>query len=337
MMNWEDKVVLVTGGTGSFGKKFTELLLKEKGPKKVIIFSRDELKQHEMRMHGFDDPRLRYFIGDVRDRERLVRAMHGVDIAVHAAALKQVPACEYNPMEAVKTNILGTSNAVEAALDAGVSRVMALSTDKAVNPVNLYGATKLAAEKLVVQSNAYAAGTATRYSCVRYGNVVGSRGSVVPLFLKQRASGRVTVTDERMTRFWLSLEQGVHFVIACIEQMEGGEVFVPKIPSTKVVDLARAIAPEAHIDIIGIRPGEKLHEVLISEDEARHTVDVDRMFVVQPAEAIWFGYSWKDKGTSLPDAYHYGSDNNQEWLDLAAIQEFVRPFEALHAQGKLEG
>src|SRR5581483_11704113 len=288
-MDWKNQVVLITGGTGSFGKKFTKILLEEKQPKKIIIFSRDELKQHEMRVAGYDHPSLRYFIGDVRDRERLVRAMHGVDIVVHAAALKQVPACEYNPMEAIKTNIMGTSNVVEAALDAGVKKVLALSTDKAVNPANLYGATKLAAEKLVIQSNAYAAGTATRYSCVRYGNVVGSRGSVVPLFLKQRASGKVTVTDERMTRFWLSLEEGVHFVINCIEQMEGGEVFVPKIPSTKVVDLARAIAPDAKIDIIGIRPGEKLHEALISEDEARTTVELDRMYVVQPAEALWFG------------------------------------------------
>src|SRR5512136_2103562 len=249
-MDWTNKSVLITGGTGSFGKKFTKILLAEKNPRKIIIFSRDELKQHEMRVHGYDDPRLRYFIGDVRDRERLLRALHGVDIVVHAAALKQVPACEYNPMEAIKTNIMGTSNVVEAALDAGVAKVMALSTDKAVNPVNLYGATKLAAEKLTVQSNAYAAGGATRYSCVRYGNVVGSRGSVVPVFLKQRASGRITITDERMTRFWLSLEQGTHFVMDCIEQMEGGEVFVPKIPSTRVLDLARAIAPEAQVEII---------------------------------------------------------------------------------------
>src|SRR5512136_3344566 len=249
-MDWTNKSVLITGGTGSFGKKFTKILLDEQEPRKVIIFSRDELKQHEMRVHGFDDPRLRYFIGDVRDVERLRRALHGVDIVVHAAALKQVPACEYNPMEAIKTNIMGTSNVVEAALDAGVAKVMALSTDKAVNPVNLYGATKLAAEKLVVQSNAYAAGTATRYSCTRYGNVVGSRGSVVPVFLKQRESGKVTITDDRMTRFWLSLEQGVHFVIKCITEMHGGEVFVPKIPSTRVLDLARAIAPEAQVEII---------------------------------------------------------------------------------------
>src|SRR6266540_4145229 len=254
-MDWKNQVVLVTGGTGSFGKKFIEILVRECNPKKVIVFSRDELKQYEMQARGFNQQNLRYFIGDVRDRDRLTRAMHGVDIVVHAAALKQVPACEYNPMEAIKTNIMGSSNVVEAALDAGVKKVMGLSTDKAVNPVNLYGATKLAAEKLTIQSNAYAAGMATRYSCVRYGNVVGSCGSVVPLFLKQRESGTVTITDERMTRFWLSLEQGVRFVMNCIEQMEGGEVFVPKIPSTKIVDLANAIVPNAKINIIGIRPG----------------------------------------------------------------------------------
>jgi UDP-N-acetylglucosamine 4,6-dehydratase len=336
-MEWKDKVVLVTGGTGSFGKKFTEFMLKEYQPKKLIIFSRDELKQHEMRVRGFDHPSLRYFIGDIRDRERLVRALHGVDIVVHAAALKQVPACEYNPMEAIKTNIMGTSNVVEAALDAGVKRVLALSTDKAVNPVNLYGATKLAAEKLVVQSNAYAAGTSTRYSCVRYGNVVGSRGSVVPLFLKQRSTGKVTITDERMTRFWLSLQQGVQFVINCIEQMEGGEVFVPKIPSTKVTDLAKAIAPEAEMEIIGIRPGEKLHEVLISEDESRTTVELDRMFVVQPAEALWFGYQWQSKGKLLGDGFRYGSDNNTEWLDVEGIKKYIAPFEEAIAAGTLEG
>src|SRR5512140_509602 len=253
VMDWKNQVVLITGGTGSFGKKFTEVALRDLQSRKLIIFSRDELKQHQMRTAGFDQPNLRYFIGDVRDRERLTRAMHGVDVVVHAAALKQVPACEYNPMEAVKTNIMGTSNVVEAALDAGVKKVMALSTDKAVNPVNLYGATKLAAEKLTVQSNAYAAGSATRYSCTRYGNVVGSRGSVVPVFLKQRENGRITITDARMTRFWLSLEQGVRFVIECIEQMHGGEVFVPKIPSMRLVDLAKAIAPDAEFSIVGIR------------------------------------------------------------------------------------
>jgi UDP-N-acetylglucosamine 4,6-dehydratase len=336
-MDWKDKVVLITGGTGSFGKKCIKILLAEKQPRKIIVFSRDELKQHEMRVAGYDHPSLRYFIGDVRDRERLVRAMHGVDIVVHAAALKQVPACEYNPMEAVKTNIIGTSNVLEAALDAGVSKVLALSTDKAVSPANLYGGTKLVAEKLVIQSNAYAAGTSTRYSCVRYGNVVGSRGSVVPLFLKQRKSGRITITDDRMTRFWLSLEQGVHFVINCIEQMEGGEVFVPKIPSTKVIDLARAIAPGAQIDIIGIRPGEKLHEDLLSADEARHTIELERMYVVQPAEAIWFGYSWKDKGKPVPEGFSYTSDSNTEWLDVEGIKKYIAPFEEAFAAGILEG
>jgi UDP-N-acetylglucosamine 4,6-dehydratase len=336
-MNWNDKVVLITGGTGSFGKKCIKILLAEKQPKKIIVFSRDELKQHEMRVAGYDHPSLRYFIGDVRDRERLVRAMHGVDIVVHAAALKQVPACEYNPMEAVKTNIIGTSNVLEAALDAGVSKVLALSTDKAVSPANLYGGTKLVAEKLVIQSNSYAAGTSTRYSCVRYGNVVGSRGSVVPLFLKQRKSGRITITDDRMTRFWLSLEQGVHFVINCIEQMEGGEVFVPKIPSTKVVDLARAIAPNAQIDIIGIRPGEKLHEDLLSADEARHTIELEGMYVVQPAEATWFGYSWREKGKPVVEGFSYTSDNNSEWLDVEGIKKYIAPFEEAFAAGSLEG
>ncbi|MHB8778076.1 MAG: UDP-N-acetylglucosamine 4,6-dehydratase (inverting) [Anaerolineales bacterium] len=336
-MDWKNQVVLITGGTGSFGKKFTKILLEEQRPKKVIIFSRDELKQHEMQVGGYNQDNLRYFIGDVRDRERLVRAMHGVDIVVHAAALKQVPACEYNPMEAIKTNIMGTANVVEAALDAGVKKVLTVSTDKAVSPANLYGATKLAAEKLTIQSNAYAGGSATRFSCVRYGNVVGSRGSVVPLFLNQRSNGKITITDDRMTRFWLSLDQGVRFVIACIEQMEGGEVFIPKIPSTKVVDLARAIAPKAEINTIGIRPGEKLHEMLISEDEARHTIELDAMFVVQPAEATWFGYSWQDKGKTLKEGFYYSSDNNTEWLDIEGIKKYIAPFEELFAQGKLEG
>lgn len=326
-MDWKDKNVLVTGGTGSFGRKFVEIMMKEYQPERLIVYSRDELKQHEMRMAGLEHPKLRYFIGDIRDLPRLRRAFNGVDIVVHTAALKQVPACEYNPMEAVKTNILGSSNVVDAALDAGVKKVLALSTDKAVNPVNLYGATKLAAEKLVVQSNAYAGGMATRLSCVRYGNVVGSRGSVVPLFIKQRQNGEITLTDTRMTRFLISLEQGVRFVIRCMEDMQGGEVFVPKIPSTKMVDLARAIAPDAKIRMIGIRPGEKLHEVLISEDEARTTVELDDMFVVQPAAALWFGYHWTDKGNPLPEGYHYASDNNGEWLSQEQIRQLVQPFE----------
>jgi UDP-N-acetylglucosamine 4,6-dehydratase len=279
-----------------------------------------------MQNSGINDPRLRYFIGDVRDLDRMKRAFQGVDIVVHAAALKQVPACEYNPFEAVKTNILGTENVIDAALDMGVKKVLAISTDKAVNPVNLYGVTKLAAEKLVIQSNSYAGGRETRLSCVRYGNVVGSRGSVVPVFLKQRATGRLTVTDERMTRFWISLEQGVHFVIRCIEQMHGGEVFVPKIPSMKVKDLAAAVAPEAEITYTGIRPGEKLHEVLISEDEARNTVEFDDMFIVQPSGTTWFGRDWEKLGKKLPDDYHYSSNNNTEWLDLEGIKKMIAPF-----------
>jgi len=334
-MNWSDKSVLVTGGTGSFGKKFISVLQKEYSPERLIVFSRDELKQHEMRMSGFDQPNMRYFIGDVRDGERLRRAMQSVDVVVHAAALKQVPACEYNPKEAIKTNIMGTSNVIEAALDVGVKKVLALSTDKAVNPVNLYGATKLAAEKLAIQSNAYAGGRETRISCVRYGNVVGSRGSVVPTFYRLRSTGKLTVTDDRMSRFWITLEQGVRFVIRCIEEMHGGEVFVPKIPSTTIIDLARVIAPEAEIEIIGIRPGEKLHEVLISEDEARSTVEMEDMFVVQPAVSPWFGYEWEKLGKSLEDGFRYASNTNDEWLTPEQIREIVAPFEQEFLNGTL--
>ena len=335
-MNWTEQVVLVTGGTGSFGKKFVAMMLAEYHPAKLIVFSRDELKQHEMRVVGFNHPSLRYFIGDVRDVERLRRAMHGVDIVVHAAALKQVPACEYNPMEAIKTNILGSSNVVEAALDAGVKKVLALSTDKAVNPINLYGATKLAAEKLLIQSNSYAGGLATRFSCVRYGNVVGSRGSVVPIFLQQKASGKLTITDERMTRYWLTLEQGVRFVINCIEKMHGGEVFVPKIPSMKIADLANAIAPGANLEVVGIRPGEKLHEVLISEDESRSTVEMEDMYVVQPSPNAWFGHDWQTEGHMLPAGFRFGSDNNPKWLDVNQIREMVAPFEDRQVNGYVE-
>jgi len=253
--------------------------------------------------------------------------MHGVDIVVHAAALKQVPACEYNPIEAIMTNIMGGRNVVEAALDTDVEKVMALSTDKAVNPINLYGATKLAAEKLFIQSNAYAGGTGTRFSCVRYGNVVGSRGSVVPLFLEQRSKGLITITDKRMTRFWLSLEQGVRFTIRCIEQMQGGEVFIPKIPSTNIVDLAQAIAPDCRIEYIGIRPGEKLHEVLVSDDEARHTLELEDMFVIEPQASLWFGHAWRERGKPLPEDYRYASDTNDEWLDQVAIKKLVQPFD----------
>ncbi len=321
--DWRELSVLVTGGTGSFGKKFAEVMLKEYRPKRLIIFSRDELKQHEMRTSGFSHPSLRFFIGDVRDRDRLRRAMNGVDVVVHAAALKQVPACEYNPVEAVLTNIMGARNVIEAALDNGVKRVVALSTDKAVSPVNLYGATKLVAEKLFVQANAYSGGGPTRFCCVRYGNVVGSRGSVIPLFLRQKEQGKVTVTDPRMTRFWITLEQGVRLVIRAIEEMHGGEVFVPKIPSMSIMDLVEAIAPGCEVEEIGIRPGEKLHEVLISEDEARSTLELDDIFVIQPVRPWWSVNNWP-KGNPLPDGFRYTSDNNSQWLSVEDLREFVR-------------
>jgi UDP-N-acetylglucosamine 4,6-dehydratase len=318
-----NQIILVTGGTGSFGRKFARLILDEYHPKKLIIFSRDELKQHEMRTGGFDHPSLRYFIGDVRDGDRLRRAMQGVDIVVHAAALKQVPACEYNPIEAIMTNIMGARNVVEAALDTDVTCVLALSTDKAVSPVNLYGATKLAAEKLFIQSNAYAGTSDTRFSCVRYGNVLGSRGSVIPLFLKQRENGIITVTDRRMTRFWLTLDQGVRFVIRCIEQMHGGEVFVPRIPSMNIMDLAKAIAPGCETKEIGIRPGEKLHEVLVSEDEARHTLELNDMYVIQPTHPWWFSKGW-EHGKSLPEGFRYSSDTNTQWLSVDQLRDMVK-------------
>lgn len=332
-MDWKDKVVLVTGGTGSFGKKFIEIMLKEYHPAKIIVFSRDELKQHEMRINGFDDPSLRYFLGDIRDRDRLMRAFMGVDIVIHAAALKQVPACEYNPMEAIKTNILGSQNVIDAALDCGVKKVLAISTDKAVNPVNLYGVTKLGAEKLFVQSNAYAGGRDTRFSCTRYGNVVGSRGSVVPVFLQQRHTGKLTVTDERMTRFWISLDQGVRFVIRCVEQMHGGEVFVPKIPSMTVKDLGLAMAPECEVIYTGIRPGEKLHEVLVSEDEARAAIELDDMYVVQPTGMLWFGKEWEKIGKKLPEGFRYASNTNEHWLDLEGVKTMVKPFQDAYEHG----
>jgi UDP-N-acetylglucosamine 4,6-dehydratase len=328
MTRWRESTVLITGGTGSFGKAFVRIMLDEFHPRKLIVFSRDELKQHEMRTGGYDDPSLRWFIGDVRDGERLCRAMNGVDIVVHAAALKQVPACEYNPMEAVKTNIIGGKNVIDAALDASVKKVLALSTDKAVNPVNLYGATKLCAEKLFVQSNAYAGLTKpTRFSCVRYGNVVASRGSVIPLFLKQRASGKVTVTDPRMTRFWLRLDQAVHFVIRCIERMHGGEIFVPKIPSMKITDLVEAVAPGCEVEEIGIRPGEKLHEVLVSEDEARQAVDAGDMFVIKPLHPWWPQEGWKD-AKLLADGKRYSSDENETWLAIEELRKLIEELQA---------
>ncbi len=324
-MNWQNSTVLVTGGTGSFGRKFTEILLQDYRPKKLIVFSRDELKQHEMQQQfpvTAGSP-MRYFIGDIRDRDRLERAFHGVDIVVHAAALKQVPACEYNPFEAILTNVMGAKNIIDAAIDQKVKRVLALSTDKAVNPVNLYGATKLCFEKLFTQGNAYSGDVGTRFSCVRYGNVVGSRGSVIPLFLQQRKTGKVTVTDPRMTRFWITLDQGVRFVIKCIEQMHGGETFVPKIPSMNIMDLAAAIAPGCQVDSIGIRPGEKLHEVLVSEDESRNTFEQDDMFVVMPSYDPLQDVEERKLGTRLEHGFRYGSDNNTQWLKVPDLQKLA--------------
>lgn len=322
MSNLKGSSILLTGGTGSFGKKFAEIVLKECTPERLIIFSRDELKQHEMRNAGFDAKCMRYFIGDVRDRSRLRRAMTGVDIVIHAAALKHVPSCEYNPLEAVKTNIGGAENLIEAALDAGVKKVVALSTDKAVNPVNLYGATKLVAEKVFIQGNAYSGGWTTKFSCVRYGNVVGSRGSVIPLLLEQRKTGAVTITDPRMTRFWITLEQGVRLVLHTLDHMQGGEVFVPKIPSMRMTDLIAAIAPRCTVKTIGIRPGEKLNEVLLSEDEARHTIEHDDHFIVQPEHPSWLSQPLPKP--NVPDGFRYTSDTNTEWLTIEELQKLVQ-------------
>jgi UDP-N-acetylglucosamine 4,6-dehydratase len=314
-------VILMTGGTGSFGRQCTEVLLQRFRPKKLIIFSRDELKQSEMQRQ-FHAPCMRYFIGDVRDPDRLRRAMHGVDLVIHAAALKQVPACEYNPFEAVKTNVLGGQHVIEAAIDCGVKQVLAISTDKAVNPVNLYGATKLCAEKLFVQGNAYAGAEGTRFSCARYGNVVGSRGSVIPLFLEQRATGTVTVTDERMTRFWITLEQGVEFVLRCLQTMQGGEIFVPKIPSMRILDLVEAVAPDCAVRITGIRPGEKLHEVLLSEDEARHAVELEDLYVIEPMEPCWF-YQRSPRATPVAPGFRFGSEHNDRWLSVERLRRLM--------------
>lgn len=316
-----DKVVLVTGGTGSFGKEFVNKALTL-GAKKIIVFSRDELKQYEMKQE-FNDHRLRFFIGDVRDKERLYRAFEGVDIVIHAAAMKHVDACEYNPFEAVKTNIHGAQNIVEAAIDCGIEKVIALSTDKACSPVNLYGATKLASDKLFVAANAYTGGKKTMFSVVRYGNVVGSRGSVVPFFKKVRHTGMVPITDKRMTRFWITLDQGVQFVIDSLDRMHGGEIFVPKIPSMNIMDLAKAIAPDCNYEIIGIRPGEKLHEAMIMEDDARHTVEFDTYFVIQP-EFPWWSKNFASGGKPLPDGFLYTSDKNTEWLSVKQLQFLVK-------------
>ncbi|MFC0027239.1 UDP-N-acetylglucosamine 4,6-dehydratase (inverting) [Neobacillus cucumis] len=319
----KDKTILVTGGTGSFGKKFVSRAL-ETDVKKVIVFSRDELKQYEMAQE-YTDPRMRFFIGDVRDKERLLRAFEGVDIVVHAAALKHVGVCEYNPFEAIKTNILGAQNIIDAAIDRGVEKVIALSTDKAANPINLYGATKLASDKLFVAANSYCGSKKTRFAVVRYGNVVGSRGSVVPFFKRVKETGVIPITDERMTRFWITLDQGVQFVIDNLGRMRGGEIFVPKIPSMKVTDLATALAPDCKVEIIGIRPGEKLHETMITEDDARRTLDYGTYYVIQPEFSWWDTKDLKD-GSLLPNGFSYVSNTNSEWLTVDELRGLVNEY-----------
>lgn len=318
--------ILVTGGTGSFGKKFVQLLLEKYALERLVVYSRDELKQYEMG-NQISHPNLRYFIGDVRDRDRLERALAGIDVVVHAAALKQVPAAEYNPMECIKTNILGAENLINAALDTGVNRVIALSTDKAVNPINLYGATKLCSDKLFIAANNLSASANTRFSVVRYGNVVGSRGSVIPFFQERRASGKLPITDPRMTRFWITLREGAQFVEKCLQLMRGGETFIPKIPSMKITDLASAIGPECEQEIIGIRPGEKLHELMIPRDEARHTLEFSDYYVIYPDSQTW-GYDFskvygKETGTQVAEDFEYSSDINDDWIDAKRLHEII--------------
>ena len=324
----KDKVVLVTGGTGSFGKRFIETLLKYSAVRKLIVFSRDELKQSEMQA-VYTDPRLRFFIGDVRDLQRLQRAFHGVDFVIHAAALKQVPALEYNPFEAIMTNIIGAENIINASIDQGVQKVVALSTDKACNPVNLYGATKLCAEKLFTAGNAYATGMKARFCSVRYGNVVGSRGSVIPLYREKRKTGVLPVTDERMTRFWITLDEGVNMVLSALALTRGGETFVPKISSMRVIDLAKALAPDCKIKIVGIRPGEKLHEVLMTEDESVRAVDLGAFFLIKP------NFPWWDSklfpGKPLPQNFRYASDTNDRWLTAGELRKMSEEPENLIA------
>lgn len=326
---FNNKSILITGGTGSFGKKYTELLLSEYKPKKIIIFSRDELKQFEMSQE-FNDSCMRYFIGDVRDKERLKEAMQGVDYVIHAAALKQVPAAEYNPMECIKTNVHGAENVIQAALENEVEKVIALSTDKAANPVNLYGATKLASDKLFVAANNMVGTRKTRFAVVRYGNVVGSRGSVVPFFKKIVAEGakELPITHELMTRFLITLEDGVKFVFKNFERMQGGEIFVPKIPSMKITELARAIAPELPHKIVGIRPGEKLHEIMCPADDSHLTLEFNDHYVIQPT--IQFGYSTSyetnmlgEKGRLVDLGFEYNSGNNTEWLSHSEFFELL--------------
>jgi len=324
-MDFNNKTILVTGGCGSFGQKFTEIILKEHNPRSVRIYDNRELAEVEME-RKFSNSRLRFFIGDVRDKTRLKRAAEGVDIVVHAAALKHVPVCEYNPFEAVKTNMEGAINVIDAAIDNSVEKVMAISTDKAVYPINLYGATKMVAEKLFIQGNSYTGGRDTIFSCARYGNVLASSGSIVPLFEEQKKNGEITITDERMSRFWIGLEEGVRFVIKCIEIMKGGEIFIPKISSMKIVDLAEAIAPEAKKKIIGIRPGEKLHEILLTKEEAKHTKEFDKYFIIEPEYRFWNPDNFKE-GKPLPDGFEYTSDKNDKWITKEQIKEILKNLE----------
>ena len=316
--------ILITGGTGSFGKAFIDYALTNLDPKRIVIFSRDELKQYEARQRFNNDSRLRWFIGDIRDQHRLKRAMHNVDYVVHAAALKQVDTAEYNPFEYVQTNIIGSQNVVEAAIDTGVKKIVALSTDKASSPLNLYGATKLAADKLFQSANHYAAGYPTRFSVVRYGNVMGSRGSVIPFFKKLVAAGKpLPITDTRMTRFWITLPQAVQFVVDSFDLMVGGELYVPRIPSMKITDLVTAIAPGSETYEMGIRPGEKLHEEMISEDDSRRTLQLDNRYVVLPTIADW-GDFVAPNGAPLPDGFAYKSNTNDLWLSASDIQKLLK-------------
>jgi UDP-N-acetylglucosamine 4,6-dehydratase len=323
----EGASLLITGGTGSFGRAFLSRVLTEHSPARVVVFSRDELKQYEMKQQLGEDDRVRFFLGDIRDRDRLNMALRGVDHVVHAAALKQVDTAEYNPMEYVKTNILGSENVIQASLEAGVKKVVALSTDKASSPVNLYGATKLTADKLFISSNHYAVAGGTRFAVVRYGNVMGSRGSVIPLFRRLAAAGDpLPITDRRMTRFWITLPQAVDFVIDSFRDMSGGELYVPRIPSMRVVDLAEAIAPGAATVEIGIRPGEKLHEEMISSEDARRTVRRPDRYVVQPTLAIWGGFH-EAAGEPVLDGFSYSSDANDQWLDVDELRAMLDSLE----------
>jgi len=319
-----NKTILITGGTGSFGNTFVPMTLAKYNPKKIIIFSRDEMKQWDMAKKFAGDPRVRFFIGDVRDKDRLYRALDGVDYVVHAAATKIVPTAEYNPFECIKTNINGAMNLIDACIDKGVKRVVALSTDKASSPINLYGATKLASDKMFVAGNSYAGGHDTRMAVVRYGNVMGSRGSVIPFFMSVKDTGEVPITDARMTRFMISLEEGVELVWHAFEDMEGGEIYVKKIPSMKVTDLARVVAPNASQKIVGIRPGEKLHEQMISAEDAYYTYEYPEHFKILPVINEWASCPTRIKdGKKVPEGFVYSSDNNREWMSDEDLQRWI--------------